>query len=105
MKETEQMGLSDMIFKVTVRIPKKEMKGLLGFAQVKINDTFIVDSIAIRESSKDGKPFISLPAYKSKDKDGREEWKQYFFPITKEAREVLFASIMEEYEREMSKES
>ena len=97
-------GLEGLDIVIQVRLPKaiKEGSKLLAFAQAKINESFVVDNIAVREG-KNGQPFPSMPSYRGKDKEGAEEWRDIFFPITKEARTLLYDAVIKAYEAALAK--
>ena len=59
----------------------------------KVTD-FLIDSIRVNESSKDGKLFVAAPSVKNKD----GEYKDLCFPTTKEFREELYGGILEKYD-------
>ena len=70
--------------------------GMKGLATVTFGDSFKVRSIAIVEG-KEGKPFVAMPCYKSKEKDdsGNPVYKEICNPITKEFREELYSAILD----------
>ncbi len=73
---------------------------LRGFATLIIGDHFKISNIAILESN-EGKLFVSMPRYKSSDKDekGANVYKDVCNPITKEFREELYENILEAFEK------
>ena len=73
---------------------------LRGFATLIIGNDFKISNIAILESN-EGKLFVSMPRYKSSDKDekGVNVYKDVCNPITKEVREELYDNILEAFEK------
>lgn len=59
----------------------------------KVTD-FLIDSVRVNESSKDGKLFVAAPSVRGKD----GEYKDLCFPITKEFRDVLYNDILDKYD-------
>lgn len=73
---------------------------LRGFATLIIGEHFKISNIAILESN-ESKLFVSMPRYKSSDKDekGANVYKDVCNPITKEFREELYDNILEAFEK------
>ena len=70
--------------------------GLVGFAQVVVNDDLVLNDIAIRK--KDDNVFISEPTGKKyQDKEGKDVYPKYFHPITAEFRRKLNKAIIDKY--------
>ena len=65
-----------------------------GVCTVTIGGEFAVKNIKLVEGSKG--LFVSMPAYKS-----GEEYRDIFFPVTKEARAELQEAVITEYENQM----
>ena len=65
-----------------------------GVCTVTIGGEFAVKNVKIVEGSKG--LFVSMPSYKS-----GEEYRDLFFPVTKEARAELQEAVLNEYERQM----
>ncbi len=59
----------------------------------KVTD-FVIDSMRVNESSKDGSVYVAPPSYKNKD----GEYKDLCFPITKEFREELYGDILKKFD-------
>lgn len=81
-------------------INSKEGSNIKGFATVVFGDSFKITNIAILEN-KDGKRlFVSMPRYKSNERDekGSTIYKDVCNPITAEFREELYTNILEAYE-------
>ena len=73
--------------------------GIKGLATVSFGDAFKVQSIAIKES-KDGKLFVAMPSYKTKqvDEAGKAIYKDICNPITKDFRDALYGAILSSFE-------
>ena len=73
--------------------------GIKGLATVSFGDAFKVQSIAIKES-KDGKLFVAMPSYKTKqvDEAGKAVYRDICNPITKDFREALYGAILSSFE-------
>ena len=78
-----------------------------GLARVSLNDSFVVNNISIMES-KDKKLYISMPskATGTLDENGKPQYRDICYPVTKEFREILQEKIMTAYKetREVTKE-
>lgn len=92
--------------KYSIRV--NEVKGkseqdssLRGFATVVFGDSFKITNIAILENKEKGEVFVSMPRYRSNDKDenGGTIYKDVCNPITAEFREELYSNILEEYKK------
>lgn len=72
-----------------------------GFATVVFGDSFKITNIAIVQNKENGKLFVSMPRYKSNEKDenGTTVFKDVCNPITSDFREELYGSILAEFER------
>lgn len=72
-----------------------------GFATVVFGDSFKITNIAIVQNKENGKLFVSMPRYKSNEKDenGATVFKDVCNPITSDFREELYGSILAEFER------
>ena len=87
--------------KFSVRVNEvKNMEGnIRGFATVVFDNSFKVTNIAILENKERGKLFVSMPRYKSNERDENGNvYKDVCNPITKEFREELYGNILEAYE-------
>ncbi|MBR3510358.1 MAG: SpoVG family protein [Lachnospiraceae bacterium] len=65
-----------------------------GVCSVTINDEFCVKNVRLVEGSNG--MFVAMPSYKSGD-----EYKDIFFPVTKEARSSIQEAVIKEYELQM----
>ena len=87
--------------KFSVRVNEvKNMEGnIRGFATVVFDNSFKVTNIAILENKEKGQLFVSMPRYKSNERDENGNvYKDVCNPITKEFREELYGNILEAYE-------
>ena len=82
-------------------VKTKEDSNIRGFATVVFGDSFKVTNIAILENRQKGTLFVSMPRYKSNEKDesGATVYKDVCNPITAEFREELYNNILEAYEK------
>lgn len=81
---------------VTVR-PIRPIDNLLAFANVTINDSFVVESFRICSGEKG--LYVNMPSAK----DSQGNWRDTFKPITAEARHQLVTAITEAYGAEIEK--
>ncbi len=82
-------------------INSKEGSNIKGFATVVFGDSFKITNIAILENKDKDQLFVSMPRYKSSEKDesGATIYKDVCNPITAEFREELYTNIIEAYEQ------
>lgn len=82
-------------------INSKESSNIKGFATVVFGDSFKITNIAILENKDKNQLFISMPRYKSNERDdnGGTIYKDVCNPITAEFRDELYTNILEAYER------
>ena len=84
-------------FNVSVNVFDREGSHTKGLARMYIEDSFVVQNISIVEG-KNGL-FVSMPAYKN----GRGDYQDIAFPISKEFREKFFSAILDTYKVEKEK--
>lgn len=97
-----------MKYAIIVNEVKGSSNGLRGFASVAFGDSFKITNIAIMENSETGKLFVTMPRYKTNEKDENQNdiYQDICNPITKEFREQLYGDILKAYEeRETKKEN
>lgn len=89
-----------MKYAIRVNEVKKEEGNVKGFATVVFGDSFKITNIAIVERKETGQLFVSMPRYKSSERneDGTNVYKDVCNPITAEFREELYENILAEYE-------
>lgn len=71
-----------------------------GFATVVFGNSFKITNIAIVQNKENGKLFVSMPRYKSNEKDenGRDIYQDICYPVTKNFRAKLYGEIEKAYE-------
>ncbi len=91
---------SEPEFSVTVTPFEREGSNIKGLARIYFEDSFIVNNINILQGKEN--LFIAMPSYKTKqvDEQGRAVYQDICYPVTKEFREKLYGTILEEYDRE-----
>ena len=88
-----------MKFSVRVNEVKNMDGNIRGFATVVFDNSFKVTNIAILENKERGQLFVSMPRYKSNEKDENGNvYKDVCNPITKDFREEMYGKILEAYE-------
>lgn len=89
-----------MDYTVKVNAVKSKDSNICGFATVVLGDSFKIKNIAVLRS-REQNLFISMPHYKTKEKDENNQtvYKDVCNPITAEFRKELYDRIIEEYER------
>ncbi len=90
-------GIGEPAFNISVNVHEKEGSHIKGLARMYIEDSFVVQNISIVEG-KNGL-FVSMPAYKN----GRGDYQDIAFPISKEFREKLYSTILDTYKAEKKK--
>lgn len=90
-----------MKYSIKVNEVKSKEGNLKGFATVVLGDSFKITNIAILENSERGELFVSMPRYKSSERDENNGvvYKDVCNPITKEFREELYGNILEAFEK------
>lgn len=90
-----------MKYAIKVNEVKNHDGNIRGFATVTFGDSFKITNIAILENREKGELFVSMPRYKSNDRDenGETVYKDVCNPITKEFREELYGNILEAFDR------
>lgn len=96
-QEVEQAALP-LKLDVSVR-PIDSIKNLIGFANVKINDCFVVEDFKILQSDKG--LFVGMPS--KPDKGSRTGYRDTAKPITKEFRAELTEAVISAYHAEVEK--
>lgn len=108
--EMEQSGKAEVVkeavisqepeFTVKVTPFEKENSNILGLARIYFEDSFVVGNVGILKGKE--KEFVAMPSYKVKQngKDGKPQYQDVCFPVTKEFREKLYGEILECYQQE-----
>lgn len=89
-----------MKYSVKVNEVKEKEGNLRGFATVVFGDCFKITNIAILENREKGQLFVSMPRYRSNERDDQNNtvYKDICNPITREFREELHGSILDAFE-------
>ncbi len=84
---------------VRTKALEETINGVRGVATVTFGNSFAVRNISIVES-KAGNLFMSMPSYKMKavDENGKLQFKDIAYPVTKDFREKLQEKILQSYE-------
>lgn len=79
---------------------EKEGSSILGLGTINIGDDFKVNNIRISR----GKEFeyVDMPSYKT-TRDGKEEYQEYAYPVTAEARKELVSTVKNAYKEELDR--
>lgn len=90
-----------MKYSINVTEAKNQEGNVRGFANLVFGDSFKITNIAILENKEKGTLFVSMPRYKSNERDeqGGVVYKDVCNPITSEFREELYGNILEAYEQ------
>lgn len=90
-------------FSVAVTPFEREGSNIRGLARIYFDDSFVVSNISILKGKE--KEFVAMPSYKVKQsgKDGKPQYQDVCFPVTKEFREKLYNAILESYKEEKEK--
>lgn len=90
-----------MKYAISANQVKNSEGSVRGFASIVFGDSFKITNIAILENAEKGSLFVSMPRYKSneRDEDNSVVYKDVCNPITKEFREELYGQILEAYDR------
>jgi len=93
-----------MKYSIRVTEAKNQEGNVKGFASLVFGDSFKITNIAILENKEKGTLFVSMPRYKSSERDenGGVVYKDVCNPITAEFREELYGNILEAFEQEKS---
>jgi Uncharacterized protein, involved in the regulation of septum location len=81
----------------------KEGSNVKAIGQIYIEDSFIINNINVIEGKKG--LFVTMPSYKTKkvDEEGKAIYQDICYPVTKDFRDKLFASILDGYAAERDK--
>ena len=90
-----------MKYAISANQVKNSEGSVRGFASIVFGDSFKITNIAILENAEKGSLFVSMPRYKSNERDEYNAvvYKDVCNPITKEFREELYGQILEAYDR------
>ena len=111
--EMEQSGKSEVSkaedypeepqFRVAVTPFEREGSNIRGLARIYFEDCFVVNNVSIIQGRE--REFVAMPSYMAKQngKDGKPQYQDVCFPVTKEFREKLYDAIKECYQQEKTK--
>lgn len=87
-----------MNIKITnIKIYKIEKRGaLLGYANIVLNDSFIIRGIKLIESRKNKERFLAMPSRKLKGE--KRAYRDLCHPINQETRDYITKAIFENYD-------
>ena len=90
-----------MKYAISANQVKNSEGSVRGFASIVFGDSFKITNIAILENKEKGTLFVSMPRYKSNERDeqGGVVYKDVCNPITAEFREELYGNILEAFEQ------
>lgn len=90
-----------MKYSIKVNEVKKQDGNVKGFATVVFGDSFKITNIAILENKDKNQLFVSMPRYRSNERDenGGTIYKDVCNPITAEFREELYGNILEAFDK------
>lgn len=85
-------------FSVKVTPFEREGSNIRGLARIYLEDSFVVNNVSLLEGKKG--LFVAMPSYKTKqtDKEGKSEYQDICYPVTKAFREKLYGAVTEAYE-------
>ena len=95
----------NMRYAITVNEVKGSNNGLKGFAAITFGDSFKITNVAIMQNQETGELFVSMPRYKTNEKDENEKdvYQDVCNPITKEFREQLYGDVLKAFEERNEK--
>lgn len=87
-----------MNIKITnIRIYKIEKRGaLLGYANIVLNDSFVIRGIKLIESRKTKERFLAMPSRKLRGE--KRAYRDLCHPINQETRDYITTTIFENYD-------
>lgn len=87
-------------FTVKVTPFEREGSNVLGLARIYFEDSFVVGNVSILKGKE--KEFVAMPSYKTRQsgKDGKPQYQDVCFPVTKEFREKLYDRVLAAYNQE-----
>lgn len=96
-------NLAEPEFRVAVTPFEREGSNLRGLARIYFEDSLVVSNVSIIQGRE--KEFVAMPSYmvKQNGKDGKSQYQDVCFPVTKEFREKLYDALMECYQQEKEK--
>jgi DNA-binding cell septation regulator SpoVG len=101
--EKERDKVAEPKHSVRMHALDKEGSNVKAVGQIYIEDSFIINNINVIEGKKG--LFVTMPSYKTKkvDEEGKAVYQDICYPVTKDFRDKLFASILDGYAVEKDK--
>ena len=65
---------------------------VIAMATINLDDLWVVENVRVLKKG-DGAPFLGMPQYKTRDKEGNETWRDIAHPITSEGAGELRAAL------------
>ncbi len=81
------------ITKVTVKKETKENSRFLGFAEIVIDNCFVVKNLRIIQGKE--RIFVAMPSIKGK---GKDKYQDVAHPLNQECRKMIEETILKEYQ-------
>lgn len=81
-------------FRVAVTPFEREGSNIRGLARIYFDDCFVVNNVSIIQGRE--KEFVAMPSYMAKQ-NGKPQYQDVCFPVTKEFREKLYETVLECY--------
>lgn len=90
-------------FRVAVTPFEREGSNIRGLARIYFEDSFVVSNVSIIQGKE--KEFVAMPSYmvKQNGKEGKSQYQDVCFPVTKEFREKLYDALMDCFKQEKEK--
>ena len=90
-------------FRVAVTPFEREGSNIRGLGRIYFEDSFVVSNVSIIQGKET--EFVAMPSYmvKQNGKDGKSQYQDVCFPVTKEFREKLYDALMDCYRMEKEK--
>ena len=86
-----------MKYSASVTLKENPSGNVIASANVYLEDSFVISGVNLIKNNRGG-VFPSMPAYRTGGKDGKDyEYHDIAYPITKEFREELFGTLINEY--------
>ena len=101
--ETDKDKVVKPKYSVRMHPLDKEGSNVKAVGQIYIEDSFIINNINVIEGKKG--LFVTMPSYKTKkvDEEGKAIYQDICYPVTKDFRDKLFASVLDGYAVEKDK--
>jgi DNA-binding cell septation regulator SpoVG len=87
-------------YSVKITPVEKEESTLCGYGQITLDNCFVISNVSVVQGQYG--EFVSMPSFKAGGKNGG--YRDIAFPVTKEFREELFASIIDSYHQAMAQQ-